>query len=73
MSYQEYATFNENTAYDTFDITTALLGLIEEKDEKIEHALAEAIFDIEQIAKNEYNFDYWRVLYNVLVEIAGRA
>lgn len=73
MTYQEYATFNENTVYDIFDITTALMRFIEEGDEKTEHALAEAVYAIEQYAKNEYNFDYWRVLYNVLVEIAGRA
>ena len=41
----------------------------EDEKEKIIAKIEEAIYNIKTIAKNEYNKDYWRILYNILERI----
>ena len=57
--------------YDSNDITAALLnlsGVTEEAREDIENA----VYYIDAAAQNEYNHDYFRVLYNTLLSIAEK-
>lgn len=61
--------YNESSYYDNEDITEKLLNIAEIKDEEIKEELMEAIYQLKAMAKNPYNFDYWRILYNVLLKI----
>lgn len=61
--------YNESSYYVSEDITEKLLNIAEIKDEEIKEELTEAIYQLKAIAENPYNFDYWRILYNVLLKI----
>ncbi len=72
MDYKNYYKHGMNT----FDIAEVLLDTAgsfeeEEKDELIS-LLEQAVYDVQQIAKNKYNHDYWRVLFNVLDKITEK-
>lgn len=38
--------------------------------EKDREAIENAVYDLEAIAENKYNFEYWRVFYEALSRIA---
>lgn len=72
MDYKNYYAHGMNT----FDIAEVLLdtaGTFEEKEkDELINLLEQAVYDVQQIAKNQYNYDYWRVLFNVLDKIAEK-
>lgn len=62
---------------DTMEIAEKLFELskdmdfldYEEEKNEILNKLENAIYNIKAIAKNKYNNEYWRVLYNILQKI----
>lgn len=54
------------------DIAYSLKLLIDsdERNDTTESDLQEAVYQLKAIAENEYNADYWRVLYKALSAIA---
>lgn len=69
MTMQELKKVNEISNIDIDDIAKALteLAIIPHEATGI---LIDAIYDLKQMAKNPYNSDMWRVLYNTLEQIA---
>lgn len=64
--------FNEVGYYDCNDIVEKLLNLANLKgDEQLGEELLDALYYVKTVAQNPYNKDYFRVLYNVLLIIAG--
>lgn len=65
---------NEASYYDCNDIAEKLLDLagLDDSNGELGKALLDALHQIKAIAENPYNSDYYRVLYNVLLKIAGR-
>ena len=41
----------------------------EDEEEQIKADIENAIYDLKAIAQNEYNFDYYRTLWNILQRI----
>jgi hypothetical protein len=39
-------------------------------DDEVKEDLENALYCIDAMAQNEYNKDYWRTLYNVLIAIS---
>lgn len=58
-------------APDVDEIADAMLEYAgRQEDDERRETLKEAIYHLNALAENEYNADYWRVLYDVLQEIA---
>lgn len=66
--------FYELPHYDCYDIAEKLLELagLDDSDGELGGDLLDALYQIRAIAGNPYNSDYYRVLYNVLLTIAGK-
>lgn len=56
----------------SYDIASALLKLSGVTSEAYEE-LEKAVYHLENTALNEYNYDYFRVFYNVLLKITERS
>lgn len=63
--------YNESAYYDFVDISEKLIALSGTEDGEIAEELTEAIYQLKAMAENSYNADRWRILYNVLLKIAG--
>lgn len=63
--------YNESAYYDFVDISEKLIALSGTEDGEIAEELTEAIYQLKAMAENPYNADRWRILYNVLLKIAG--
>ena len=61
---------NDSREYYPQDIASALLrstmDLSDDEFYELREHLMNALYDVMAIAENEYNFDYWRILWNVL-------
>ncbi len=69
---EELKQYRENSYYDIEDITEQLIQLSNlESSEELKTELKNALYWIRSAAQNEYNNDYFRVLYNVLLIITG--
>ena len=69
---EELKQYRENSYYDIEDITEQLIQLSNlEPSEELKTELKNALYWIRSAAQNEYNNDYFRVLYNVLLIITG--
>lgn len=56
-----------------YEIAQTLCDMaLDRPDEQTVHDCMEALYQLKAIAENPYNSDYYRILYNVLVEIAKR-
>lgn len=68
--------YNEASYYDCNDIAEKLIELsnlrpnVEDPD-TLHEEVEEALYQINAIAQNPYNKDFYRVLYNVLLAITG--
>lgn len=76
MLMEELKKYHEAAYYDSRDIAEKLIELsglsFNEDDSDVLHEeLNEALYQVEGIAQNPYNHDCYRVLYNVLLAIAG--
>ena len=65
MTIDDMKNFNDASWNSSEDIARKILELSNAPSESI-GALRDAIYEIETIARNDYNKDYWRVLYNAL-------
>lgn len=69
---EELKRYPENCYYDISDITEQLIQLSNlELSEELKTELENALYWIRSAAQNEYNNDFFRVLYNVLLVITG--
>lgn len=62
---------NESAYYDCTDIAEKLIALSGTEDGEMVEELTDAIYQLKAMAENPYNEDCWRILYNVLLNIAG--
>lgn len=63
---EELKQYRENSYYDAEDISERLIELSNlDPLEEIKTELDNALFDLKVAAQNQYNKDYYRVLYNV--------
>lgn len=69
MTMREMKIYNDASWNDCDDIARKIRELSNAPTESIE-ALTDAIYQLKAMAQNEYNNDYWRVLYNALDMIA---
>lgn len=68
----ELRKYCENSYYDISDITEQLIQLSNlESSEELKTELEKALYWLKSASQNKYNHDYFRVLYNVLLVIAG--
>lgn len=71
-SMEELKQYKENSYYNTEDIAEQLIELSNlDMPEELKTELENALYWIRSAAQNEYNNDYFRVLYNVLLVITG--
>lgn len=76
MLMDELRKYNEAAGYDSGDIVEKLIELsnlrsnVEDPD-TLYKDVEEALYQINAIAQNPYNKDFYRVLYNVLLAITG--
>lgn len=64
--------FRETSSYDCNDVAEKLVEMSNLPDDsELGEELVEALYQIKAIAQNPYNSDSYRVLYNVLLVIAG--
>lgn len=69
---EELKNYNENSYYNIEDIVESLMALTTLKQsEELKEELKNAVYYLKSVAENEYNADYFRVLYNVLLAITG--
>lgn len=69
---EELKQYRENSYYDTDDISESLIELSNlEHTEELKEELKNALCWLESAAQNEYDKDYFRVLYNVLLVITN--
>lgn len=72
----ELRKYNEAADYDSGDIAAKLIELsnlrpnVEDSD-ALYKDVEEALYQINAIAQNPYNKDFYRVFYNVLLAITG--
>ena len=68
----ELRKYCENSYYDTSEIAEKLIELSNlELSEELKVELENALYWLKSAARNKYNNDYFRVLYNVLLVITG--
>lgn len=48
------------------------MDLTDKEFKPLRSALEDALYQLMAMAQNEYNHDYWRVLWNVLQNLMGR-
>ena len=65
MTMKEMEVYNDASWNDCDDIARKIQELSNAPAESI-GALTDAVYQLKAIAQNEYNRDYWRVLYNAL-------
>lgn len=76
MLMDELRKYNEAAGYDSGDIAEKLIELsnlrsnVEDPD-ALYKDVEEALYQINAIAQNPYNKDFYRVLYNVLLAITS--
>ena len=64
--------FSESSSHDCNDVAEELVEMSNLPDDgELSKELAEALYQIRATAQNPYNSDYYRVLYNILLVIAG--
>lgn len=64
--------YREDICYDCSDIAEKLISLAElEDDDRLREEILESLYHLRNVACNPYNRDHFRVLYNVLLIIAG--
>jgi len=63
--------FDERTEYAYSDIAEKLANLTGIKNPDDYEQLESALYHLETIAENEFNLDYFRVLYNVLYKLSN--
>lgn len=64
--------FQENNCYGVEDVVEKLIELSNlESNEELKNELEEVVYYLKAVAQNEYNNDYFRVFYNVLLVITG--
>lgn len=64
--------YREDMYYDCSDIAEKLISLAElEDDDGLREEILESLYHLRNVACNPYNKDHFRVLYNVLLIIAG--
>ena len=68
---EEYKISANHYYYDTMDIAGKLCALANIDDQDVIAECEEAIYHLYATAQNQYNRDCFRVLYNVLQELAG--
>lgn len=73
MELENLKQFHHASYYDCNDIAEKLLELagLDDSNGELGEELLDALYQIKAIAENPYNSDYYRVLYNVLLKIAG--
>ena len=76
MLMDELRKYNEAAGYDSGDIAVKLIELSNlrpnaEDPDALYKDVEEALYQINAIAQNPYNTDFYRVLYNVLLAITG--
>lgn len=71
-SMEELKQYRENSYYDTDDISERLIELSNlDPSEEMKTELDNALYALKAAAQNQYNKDYYKVLYNVLLVITG--
>ena len=73
---EELRKYRENAYYDIEDVVEKLIQMSNLEAYKnlyngLRNDLKSALYDLEAMAQNEYNADYYRTLYNILLVIAG--
>lgn len=69
---EELKQYKENAYYSVEDIAEQLIELSNlDMSEELKEELENALYYLKSAARNKYNNDYFRVLYNVLLVIAG--
>lgn len=64
--------YNEAAYYGVEDIANELIALSGiEKCDELESDVTNALYQLQAIAQNPYNSDYYRVFYNLLQGICG--
>lgn len=64
--------YHDVSDYDCNDIAEKLLELADFRDDgEVGEELLDALYQLRAAAQNPYNHDHYRVLYNVLLSIAG--
>ena len=76
MLMDELRKYNEAAGYDSGDIAVKLIELSNlrpnaEDPDALYKDVEEALYQINAIAQNPYNKDFYQVLYNVLLAITG--
>lgn len=65
--------YHEASYYGCSDIAEKLIQLAElEDDGELGKELLDALYQIQAMAQNPYNSDYYRVLFNTLLAVAGK-
>lgn len=70
MKIENIKVLKENDMVYPEQIAMVLQALTENPGEDIRNDLTDALYQIQAMAQNEYNNDYYRVLYNILSELA---
>lgn len=69
---EELKQYKENAYYSVEDIAEQLIELSNlDMPEDLKEELKDALYYLNAVAKNQYNNDYFRVLYNVLLVITS--
>lgn len=72
MIMEELKQYRENSYYDIEDVAEQLIELSNlERSEELKQELEDGLCLLQVMAQKEYNKDCFRVLYNVLLVIAG--
>lgn len=70
MSIEELKQYKDNYYDDIESVAEKLQEQTDNSGEEIKEELTEALYQIRAMAQNDYNYDYWRVLYNILLQYA---
>ena len=68
---EDLRVYQNNSYIDVEDIVNSLMKLSNATAGTRDY-LTDAVYDLKAIAQNEYNKDYYRVLYNTLILIADK-